>query len=140
MQSHHGEPPETSVSRCSSTDPQAAGVLLCRDLIFTTKITQTAAALGYRILVAEDTSRARSLIETSRPRVVFIDLTAGEMVAPGPLSEYVKLAGPHASLVAFGPHVEGASLAAAKTTGCHAVLTRSKFTADLPGLMRHYFQ
>ena len=65
---------------------------------------------------------ARSLIETSQPRVVFIDLTAGEMAAPGALIAYQKLAGPDAWFVAFGPHVEAEALAAAKAAGCQVVL------------------
>jgi len=122
-----------------TTDPESTGLLLCRDLIFTTKVKETAAALGYQIQVAGNPLLARSLIESSRPRVVFVDLTAGEMVAPGALSDYRKLAGPDVWFVAFGPHVEAESLTAARTAGCQAVLTRSKFTAELPELMRIYF-
>ena len=59
-------------------DSGPTGLLLCRDLIFTTKVKGTAAELGYRMLVASDESLAKSLIETYRPRVVFVDLTAGE--------------------------------------------------------------
>jgi hypothetical protein len=140
MKSRHGEPPVTIASSGLRTaDSESTGLLLCRDLIFTTKVRGTAAALGYRIHVASDALLVRSLIETSRPRVVFIDLTAGEMVAPGALSEYRKLAGPDAWFVAFGPHVESESLAAAKATGCQVVLARSKFAAGLPELMRLYF-
>jgi len=141
MEFLHGEPlPVTIVSSVSTTtNLELTGLLLCRDLIFTTKVKETAAALGYRIQVAGDPLLAKSLIETSRPRVVFIDLTAGEMVAPGVLSAYLKLASPDIWFVAFGPHVEAESLIAAKNAGCQAVLTRSKFAAELPELMRLYF-
>jgi len=141
MESLHGEPLPVTIagSVSATTDPESTGLLLCRDLIFTTKVKGTAAALGYRIQVAGDPLLARSLIETSRPRVVFVDLTAGEMVAPGALSAYLKLAGPDVWFVAFGPHVEAKSLIAATASGCQAVLTRSKFAAELPELMRLYF-
>jgi hypothetical protein len=140
MNSRHGEPPFTIGSSASTTtDAKSTGLLLCRDLIFTTKVTRTAAALGYRMHVATDALLARLLIKISQPRVVFVDLTAGEMVAPGALSDYLRLAGPDAWFVAFGPHVEVNSLIAAKAVGCQAVLTRSKFTADLPELIRLYF-
>jgi hypothetical protein len=115
------------------------GLLLCRDLIFTTKVTGTAAELGYPMLVASAESQAKLMIETYRPQVVFVDLTAGEMAAPGALSAYQKLAGPNAWFVAFGPHVEADTLAAAKAAGCHVVMPRSKFAAELPALMRQYF-
>ncbi len=128
-----------SGSDATSADPEATGLLISRDLIFTTKVKGTAAALGYRLQVAGEPSLARSLIETSRPRVVFVDLTAGEVVSPSALSVYLKLAGPDVWFVAFGPHVEAEALTAAKAAGCHAVLTRSKFSGELPELIRHYF-
>jgi hypothetical protein len=121
-------------------NPPLTGLLLSRDLIFKTKITDTAAALGYLIRVVDDASRAVSLIKTTYPRVVFVDLTAGELIAPARLAEYRKAASPDVRFVAFGPHVDSESLAAAKAAGCHAVLTRSKFTAKLSELLRVYFE
>ena len=58
------------------------GLLLCRDLIFTSKIKGTATALGYPLMVASGDLQARSMIEIHRPRVVLVDLTAGDLVAP----------------------------------------------------------
>jgi hypothetical protein len=115
------------------------GLLLCRDLIFTTKVTGTAAELGYLILVASAEPQVKFMIETCRPRVVFVDLTAGEMATPDALNAYLELAGPNVRFVAFGPHVEADTLAAAKAAGCHLVMPRSKFVAELPDLMRRYF-
>ena len=121
----------------STTGP--AGLLLCRDLIFTTKVTGTAQALGYHMQVASDTRSAQSAIKTLCPQVIFVDLTAGELVASGALGEYIKLAGPQIWFVAFGPHVDEEALAMAKAAGCQVVLPRSKFAGDLPRLMHWYF-
>ena len=66
----------------AASETHPTGLLLSRDLIFTTKVKGTAEALQYRLLVAGNQSLAVSLIETWHPRVVFIDLTAGEMAAP----------------------------------------------------------
>jgi hypothetical protein len=118
---------------------QLAGLLLCRDLIFTTKVKGTAAELGYPLVVATARSQAESMIKTYWPRVVLIDLTAGDMAAPGALSAYQKLAGAGACFVAFGPHVEVDALAKAKAAGCHVVMPRSRFAAELPELMRQFF-
>jgi hypothetical protein len=119
--------------------PVPVGLLVCRDLIFTTKVKDTAGALGYRLLVSVDLASARSMIEASRPRAVFIDLTAGEMAARTAIIAYQKLAGPDAWLVAFGPHVEAEALAAAKDAGCHLVLPRSKFAAELPAVLHRCY-
>ena len=55
------------------------------------------------------------------------------------LIAYQKLTGPGTWFVAFGPHVEADALAAAKAAGCQVVIPRSKFSAELPELIRQYF-
>jgi len=115
-----------------------AGLLLSRDLIFTSKVTGTARELGRRVLVAGNVAQASAIIEQEHPRVVFIDLTAGDLVGVPALVAYRKLAGPGTTLLAFGPHVEADALAAAAAAGCDPVLPRSKFAATLPDLIRTY--
>ena len=115
------------------------GLLLSRDLIFTSKIKGTAADLGYLIMVAGSDAQATALIEAHRPRLILIDLTAGPLVAPTALVAYQALAGPATWFVAFGPHVDGEALAGAKSSGCHTVMPRSRFAAELPELLRRYF-
>jgi AmiR/NasT family two-component response regulator len=114
-------------------------VLLCKDLIFMSKIKGTAAELGFRIMVASNNLLAMSMIETHKPRVVFIDLNAGAMVAPQALIAYQEVAGSETWFVAFGSHVDAHALAAAKDAGCHVVLPRSRFAGELPVLMQEYF-
>jgi CheY-like chemotaxis protein len=115
-------------------------LLLSRDLIFTSKITGTARELGHRVLSAGNPALAASMIDRWKPKVVFVDLTAGDLVSVPALIAYRKTAGPETPFVAFGPHVDTAALDAARAAGCDPVLTRSKFTAELPGLIRHYFE
>jgi hypothetical protein len=119
--------------------PGPTGLLLSRDLIFTSKIKGTAAELGYPMMVAGADSQARSIIEAYQPRVVLVDLAAGALVAPAALIAYQGIAGSEAWFVAFGSHVDVDVLAAARAAGCHDVLPRSRFAAELPELMRRYF-
>src|SRR5512135_175109 len=109
----------------SAAEPSPPGLLLSRDLIFTSKITGTARALGRRVLVAGDGALASTLIEQWRPRVVFVDLSAGELVQPAALLAFQKLVGPSIPFVAFGAHVDTAALAVARGVGCDPVLPRS---------------
>jgi hypothetical protein len=118
---------------------EPAGLLLSRDLIFTSKVKGTAVELGYSIFVAGNDSQVRSMIESCRPLVVFVDLTAGDLCAPRALVLYQEIAGPEVWFVAFGSHVDVNALQAARTAGCHVVLPRSRFAAELPALMRQYF-
>src|SRR4051794_22279802 len=118
--------------------PEPSGLLLSRDLLFVTKITGTARALGRRVAVAGDPARARDLIAGERPRVVFVDLSAGDLVAAESLRALQELAGPANPFVAFGSHVDTRALAAARSAGCDPVMPRSQFSADLPALIRRY--
>src|SRR4051794_21962791 len=111
---------------------EPAGLLLSRDLIFTSKVTGTARELGHRVMVAGNTALASAMIEQWRPKVVFVDLAAGELVGTPALIAYQEAAAPGTPFVAFGSHVDTAALDAARDAGCDPVLPRSKFSAELP--------
>ena len=124
------------VSETEGSEP--VGLLLSRDLIFTSKITGTARALSHRVLVAGNSALAETMIGQRKPLVVFVDLSAGELVGPSALLAYRK-ATPGTPFVAFGSHVDTIALEAAREAGCELVLPRSKFSAELPELIRKYF-
>ena len=114
------------------------GVLLSRDLIFTTKITGTAREQGRIVLVAGRPDQAATLIAERKPRVVFVDLTAGDLASTPTLVALRQMAGPDTPFVAFGPHVDTPAFAAASAAGCDPVMPRSKFTVQLPDLILRY--
>lgn len=118
--------------------PGPAGLLLSRDLIFTSKVTGTARMLGRQVLTAGNAALAQAMIEQWRPRAVFVDLAAGDLVKPEALIAYRTIAGPDTAFVAFGSHVDTAALAAASAAGCDPVMPRSKFSAELPDLIRRF--
>ncbi len=115
-----------------------AGLLLSRDLIFTSKVTGTARMLGHEVRTVGNAASVLALIAQWHPRALFVDLAAGDLVSPESLMAYKSAAGPGATLIAFGSHVDTAGLAAASEAGCDVVLPRSKFTTDLPDLIRRY--
>jgi DNA-binding NarL/FixJ family response regulator len=122
----------------SSSPEGPVGLLLSRDLIFTAKVTGTARALGTRVMVAGDMTLAATMIGQWRPRVVFVDLAAEELASPAALRSFQAEAGPETTFVAFGSHVDHAALDAATAAGCTLVLPRSRFTSELPELVRRY--
>ena len=117
----------------------SVGLLLSRDLIFTSKVTGTASALGRRVIVAGNDALATVLIGTSKPVVVFVDLAAGELVSPSSIKRYREIAPPGTPFLAFGSHVDTQALADAAAAGCDPVMPRSRFTNELPALIRRYF-
>ena len=129
----------SSNDQADGPGPEAVGIVVGRDLMFTAKVTGTADEMGYRMRVAGDVGTVRALIEELRPRLILVDLAAGELAAPQALSDYRRLAGPSAWLVAVGPHVDAERLAEARAAGCQLALPRSKFSADLPAFLRRCF-
>jgi hypothetical protein len=116
-----------------------AGLLLSRDLIFTSKVTGTASALGHRVIVAGNAALASAMMASWTPTVVFVDLAAGDLVAPDSIVKYREITGPETPFVAFGSHVDVRALDDASKAGCDPVMPRSKFTIELPALIRRYF-
>ena len=88
--------------------------------------------------MAGDVGLASGMIEQWRPRVVFVDLSAGDLAGPAALLALRQVAGPDTPFVAFGSHVDTAALSAAASAGCDPVLPRSRFSAELPELIRRY--
>jgi DNA-binding NarL/FixJ family response regulator len=121
----------------AATSERADGLLLSRDLFFNSKVTGTAGALGYRVVAVGDAVKAAEWIASLKPRAVFVDLAAGDLVSPSALAHYRGLA-PGTPFVAFGSHVDTAALAAAASAGCDPVLPRSAFSSRLPELLRQF--
>ena len=116
-------------------DTVPSGLLLSRDLMFTVKITGTAKELGRVVKAAGRIELAEAFLSEHRPRAVFVDLTAGDLVSLESLKKLMALA-PDVPFIAYGPHVETEAFDAARAAGCHEIYTRGKFTAILPDLLR----
>jgi len=108
-----------------------SAILLCDDLMFTSRITGTARDLGLLVTPARTPAAVLELAGRQTPRCVIVDIaTAGR-----DLSNLVGLLNelsPPPRVVAYGSHVDTASLQAARTAGCDPVLPRSKFVQVLP--------
>jgi hypothetical protein len=116
------------------------GILLSRDLIFTSKVTGTARELGQQVLTAGNSALASAMIAEWQPKVVFLDLAAGDLASVPAIVAYRNLAGAQTAFVAFGSHVDTASLDAARDAGCDEVLARSQFSAQLPQIIERYLR
>ena len=110
-------------------------VLLSNDLMTCSQIEGAVRAGGSEISVATTASAATA--EGDSPDVVILDLsTAGDIAAT--VSQFRELASPP-RIIAFGPHVHAAKLAAAREAGCDDVFTRGQFlpnVANALGLSR----
>ena len=112
------------------------GVLLTNDLFFASKVSGTAEALGLRVEVRGDVAQAVEsacgaecrclLIDLEKPGLSIAELMAGLSTESRP---YV---------IAFGPHVRTALFEEAHSAGCNEVLPRSRFSAELPQILKKH--
>jgi DNA-binding NarL/FixJ family response regulator len=108
----------------------AAGLLLCDDLIFTSRITGTAKALGLAVGAARDVAGLLRMAKQAPPTCVLLDLQFPGLDLLALLGELRSL-GPM-RVVGYGSHVDAATLHAARVAGCDPVLPRSRFVEELP--------
>jgi CheY-like chemotaxis protein len=115
-----------------SQGPTAStGLLLCDDLIFASRVTGTASALGLEMKTART---AEALVEHARrehPSAVIIDLGVPGLELGELLGRLRQACPAMPRVVAYGSHVETATLRAARAAGCDPVLPRSKFVEEL---------
>lgn len=114
------------------------GLLLTRDLMFTSKITSTAASLGLRIDTVSTVEQLQLRAAEAPPRVVFLDLNCPDFDPMLVVAALPRESRPR--VIAFGSHVDEARLNEARAAGCDDVLPRSKFSATLPELLRQVFE
>lgn len=119
-----------------SSPPTVDGLLLTRDLMFTSKITSTAASLGIRIETVGNLEAFAARTAEAKPRALFLDLAWAEI---DPHALMMQLGASRPVVIAFGSHVDTARLDQARTAGCDDVMPRSKFSATLPDLLRQTF-
>ena len=108
------------------------GLLLSDDMIFTSRITGTARDLGLCVKPARATQALHSLLQEQAPCCIIVDLGHPALSIIAFMESLGKICTPMPRVVAYGSHVDTATLRAAKEAGCYAVLPRSKFVEDLP--------
>lgn len=114
--------------------PPARGLLLTSNLFFSSKLTGTAQALGLAVDAVMRADQVAVRVATGGYRCVFIDLgfpglNIAELIQSLPAEPPVRR-------IAFGPHVETALFDAARAAGCDDVLPHSRFSGQLPELLR----
>jgi CheY-like chemotaxis protein len=106
-------------------------LLLCDDLIFTSRITGTARALGLTVKAARSAEGILTLAHQQAPCCVIVDLGNPGLMLINLLRELGEVCQPLPRIVAYGSHVDTATLRAARDAGCDPVWPRSKFVEDL---------
>ncbi len=114
------------------------GLLLSDDLLFTSRITATAAQLGLTVRTAKTQDVLENLAVRDAPRCVVLDLGNPGLDIAALIRRLRTLPAPP-FVVAYGSHVDVATLKAARAAGCDLVLPRSKFVEELPHALPDWF-
>jgi hypothetical protein len=102
-------------------------VLLCRDLMFVSKVTATARAAGVAVKVVREPAQL-----PAEGAKLLVDLNqAGAIEAARVWRERTG-----GRVIGFVSHVDAETIAAARAAGLDQVLPRSRFTLDLELLLR----
>jgi hypothetical protein len=131
--------PSSDTGDAATPPPPSAlpGAILTQDLMFLSKVSGTAAALGYKVLSVMSPGALSHGLAEGKYRCVFIDLDMHGI----PLAHLATHRGPASpKLIAFGPHVATHRLDEARAAGCDLVLPRSRFSSHLPEILRDAFE
>jgi CheY-like chemotaxis protein len=119
---------------------QPLGLLLCDDLIFTSRISGTARDLGVSMKTARSIEALKTLVAQQTPQGIILDLANPGLVIEDLTAWLRQSCTPMPYLVAYGSHVDTATLKKAREAGCDVVLSRSKFVEDLPVKLRDWIR
>jgi CheY-like chemotaxis protein len=109
---------------------------LTSDLVFPSRVAGIAAQLGAQQTTAATVeSLAAKLESISGPVVALLDLSSPTIEPAVVVARLKSLPNPPKSIIAFGPHVHEAKLAAATAAGCDLVLTRGQFNSQINELL-----
>lgn len=117
-------------------------VALVSDLVFGSKLTATAAHLRLPVHVVRSVAALRAALPTAT--AVLLDANHPELDAPeagrgaAALVRELKTAHAATPVIAFLSHVQVELAAALQAAGADEVLARSRFSRDLPALLRKH--
>jgi DNA-binding NarL/FixJ family response regulator len=103
---------------------------LSDDLLFASRVTGTAHALNLPLTSARTPDALLTQAQQQLPTCVIVDLAHPGLALPELLAGLAALPA-RPRVVAYGSHVDAATLRAARDAGCDVVLPRSKFVEDL---------
>jgi DNA-binding NarL/FixJ family response regulator len=112
-------------------------LFLSNDLLFSSKVTGTAAALQLPMELGMSAAKLLERAAAGDVRLVILDLSS----ASGNPAEWIpqlRAIAAQCKIVAFGPHVQDQMLMAAHQAGCDEVLTRGQFNMDCANILRRY--
>ncbi len=106
-------------------------LLITADLMTSSKVSGTCAAVGVTLSTAADVASAERASSGTRFDLAILDLATRGLDVGAAVVRLRAIDCPPARIIAFGPHVHEQLLQAARDAGCDAVYARGEFYARL---------
>jgi CheY-like chemotaxis protein len=119
--------------------PAGTGLLLSDDLLFSSRITGEARNLNLVVKTARSVEILKKIVGPEDPACVFVDLSNPGLVLVDLMAWLRQSFSKMPRVVAYGSHVEAATLHSAREAGCDEVMPRSKFVEVMPMKLREWF-
>jgi len=110
-------------------------MFLTKDLLFSSRVTSVAAHLRIELSVVSDADELVERASTVPVKVILVDLSLSGLDAAHLVPQLRKLTPPPGAIIAFGPHVHGVKLAAARSAGCEVVFSRGEFNSRMDEIL-----
>lgn len=106
-------------------------LVLCDDLMFSSKVTATGRAVGVAVAVARTPEAAVRRAAEAGATCVLVDLHNPGLVVEQLLAELRARCPAMPRVIGFGSHVDVETLKVARQAGCDQVMPRSQFSEQL---------
>ena len=115
-----------------------SAVYLTKDLLFSSQVTSAASVCGLDISVVSGVEALMARVESGDVHLVLLDYGTPHLDLLDLVPRIRATSAEAISIVAFGPHVNVAGLAAARQAGCDGVYTRGQFSRQLVDILGRY--
>jgi CheY-like chemotaxis protein len=109
-----------------------------KDLVFSSRVFGRTQALGIGLSVLSEADQLVANASRDQVQLVLLDLSTPGLDPKQLVPQLRRLPRPPKAIIAFGPHVHEAQLAAAREAGCDEVLVRGEFSSHMAGILTEY--
>jgi CheY-like chemotaxis protein len=113
-------------------------LLLTGDLVTQSRVEAAAARCGVSLQTVSDSAGLLAKYDELPAQLVVVDLTLPSVDVSATVTQLKLRRESLLTIIAFGPHVHEARLAAAEQAGCDEVLSRGQFFAQLDAIVARF--
>jgi DNA-binding response OmpR family regulator len=110
-------------------------LLLSVDLVTQSRVESAASRSGVTVRTVSDAAALVATFDELPAQLVIVDLAMPSVNLAATVAELKSRRESQLTIMAFGPHVQEARLAAAEAAGCDEVLSRGQFFSQLDAIL-----